>query len=122
MPGPGSSQVGFALGYKRGGLAGACMAFLGFTLPSVLIMLALALLSSQLTETSAFSKHCPWLKATRGCRGRGRDMGNVQKNFCKDKLSVSLCLFTAVALLLLPSIATQMAVLIIAGIVGIKFF
>lgn len=34
LPGPGSSQVGFAIGYHRGGLAGAWAAFLGFTLPS----------------------------------------------------------------------------------------
>ncbi|MFB9214809.1 chromate efflux transporter [Vibrio sinaloensis] len=120
LPGPGSSQVGFALGYKRGGLAGACMAFLGFTLPSVLIMLALALLSSQLTETSAFQNIVHGLKLLAVVVVADATWG-MYKNFCKDKLSVSLCLFTAVALLLLPSIATQMAVLIIAGIVGIKF-
>ncbi|EGA68207.1 chromate resistance protein-related protein [Vibrio sinaloensis DSM 21326] len=120
LPGPGSSQVGFALGYKRGGLAGACMAFLGFTLPSVLIMLALALLSSQLTETSAFQNIVHGLKLLAVVVVADATWG-MYKNFCKDKLSVSLCLFTAVALLLVPSIATQMAVLIIAGIVGIKF-
>ncbi|MGL5665976.1 MAG: chromate transporter, partial [Shewanella sp.] len=30
MPGPGSSQVGFAIGYHRGGLLGAIAAFAGF--------------------------------------------------------------------------------------------
>ncbi|TON80065.1 chorismate-binding protein, partial [Vibrio parahaemolyticus] len=54
LPGPGSSQVGFALGYKRGGLGGACAAFVGFTLPSVIIMLALAMVSSQITDTAVF--------------------------------------------------------------------
>ncbi len=43
LPGPGSSQVAQALGSLRaGGLAGALAAFLAFTWPSALIMLALA--------------------------------------------------------------------------------
>lgn len=38
IPGPASSQVGMALGYRQGKLAGAVAAFLGFTLPSAVIM------------------------------------------------------------------------------------
>jgi len=37
LPGPGSSQVGFALGYRRAGILGALAAFLGFTLPSFVL-------------------------------------------------------------------------------------
>lgn len=43
LPGPASSQVGFAIGRRQAGLAGAIAAFLGFTLPSFLIMGALAI-------------------------------------------------------------------------------
>jgi chromate transporter len=43
LPGPGSSQIGFAIGYSKAGFLGAWMAFWGFTLPSFLIMLWLAL-------------------------------------------------------------------------------
>ncbi|WP_323140294.1 chromate efflux transporter [Massilia phyllosphaerae] len=44
LPGPASSQVGFGLGLLRGqGLAGGCAAWLGFTLPSALILFACAL-------------------------------------------------------------------------------
>lgn len=120
LPGPGSSQVGFALGYKRGGLTGACMAFLGFTLPSVLIMLALAVLSSQLTETSLFQNIVHGLKLLAVVVVADAAWG-MYKNFCKEKLSVTLCLITAVALLVLPSIATQMVVLLIAALVGMKY-
>ena len=43
LPGPASSQVGFALGLLRGGrLLGGLAAWTGFTLPSVLILLAFA--------------------------------------------------------------------------------
>ncbi|KGY12596.1 chorismate-binding protein [Vibrio tubiashii] len=119
LPGPGSSQVGFALGYKRGGLGGACMAFLGFTLPSVIIMLALAVVSSQLTETSAFQNIVHGLKLLAVVVVADATWG-MYKNFCKEKLSVTLCLMTAIALLLLPSIATQMVVLLVAALIGVK--
>ncbi len=42
LPGPTSSQVGLGIGYLRGGYWGAFMAWLGFSLPSVLLMLAAA--------------------------------------------------------------------------------
>ncbi|HEX7111069.1 MAG TPA: chromate efflux transporter [Mizugakiibacter sp.] len=42
LPGPASSQVGIALGLRWGGLRGALAAWLGFTLPSALLMLAAA--------------------------------------------------------------------------------
>jgi len=43
LPGPASSQVGFALGYLRGGISGALLAWAAFTLPSALLLLAFAL-------------------------------------------------------------------------------
>lgn len=42
LPGPASSQVGFALGLHRAGYLGAFAAFVGFTLPSAALMVALA--------------------------------------------------------------------------------
>ena len=42
LPGPASSQVGFALGLMRAGWLGALAAFIGFTLPSALLLLAFA--------------------------------------------------------------------------------
>ncbi|WJM16588.1 chromate efflux transporter [Microbacterium arborescens] len=38
LPGPASSQVGFAIGLRRAGLAGALAAFAAFTLPSAALM------------------------------------------------------------------------------------
>lgn len=44
LPGPASSQVGFALGVRRsGGLAGGIAAWLGFTAPSALVMVLAAI-------------------------------------------------------------------------------
>ena len=42
LPGPASSQVGFAMGLLRAGPLGALAAFVGFTLPSAIAMLAFA--------------------------------------------------------------------------------
>ncbi len=42
LPGPASSQVGFTIGLLRAGLPGAFAAWLAFTLPSAVLMFALA--------------------------------------------------------------------------------
>jgi len=50
LPGPASSQVGFALGVLRGrGILGGAAAWLGFTLPSALLMFACALGAASMT-------------------------------------------------------------------------
>ena len=43
IPGPGSSQLGAAIGYERAGLLGGLAAWLGFTLPSALVLVLIAL-------------------------------------------------------------------------------
>ena len=43
LPGPTSSQLGFAVGILRAGIAGGVTAFVGFTLPSAVIMAGLGL-------------------------------------------------------------------------------
>ena len=43
LPGPSSSQVGLGIGYLRGGIWGALVAWLGFTLPMASILIATAL-------------------------------------------------------------------------------
>lgn len=46
LPGPASSQLGFGIGLLRAGWLGALAAFLAFTLPSALLLLAFASASS----------------------------------------------------------------------------
>jgi len=58
LPGPASSQVGFAIGKRRAGLAGGIAAFLGFTAPSFALMAALALSLAHLDPALAE----PWIK------------------------------------------------------------
>ncbi|EGQ7643324.1 chromate efflux transporter [Vibrio cholerae] len=118
LPGPGSSQVGFAIGYHRGGLAGAWAAFLGFTLPSVLIMLLLAgLLSSHLLDTPLFEQVIHGLKLLAIIVVADACL-TMYRNFCQQRLTAGLCVLTAVAITLAPSLLTQFAVLLLAALVG----
>jgi chromate transporter len=43
LPGPASSQLGFSLGWIRAGFPGALAAFAGFTMPSVILLVGVAL-------------------------------------------------------------------------------
>ncbi|EPT1693423.1 chromate efflux transporter [Vibrio cholerae] len=117
LPGPGSSQVGFAIGYHRGGLAGAWAAFLGFTLPSVLIMLLLAGLSSHLLDTPLFDQVIHGLKLLAIIVVADACL-TMYRNFCQQRLTAGLCVLTAVAITLAPGLITQFAVLLIAAFVG----
>jgi chromate transporter len=49
LPGPASSQVGFALGLMRAGWLGAAAAFIAFTLPSALVLLGFALTAASIS-------------------------------------------------------------------------
>jgi chromate transporter, chromate ion transporter (CHR) family len=49
LPGPASSQLGFSIGLLRAGGWGGLAAFVGFTLPSALLMFAFAVLSARLS-------------------------------------------------------------------------
>ncbi|EGR2590216.1 chromate efflux transporter [Vibrio cholerae] len=117
LPGPGSSQVGFAIGYHLGGLAGAWAAFLGFTLPSVLIMLLLAGLSSHLLDTPLFEQVIHGLKLLAIIVVADACL-TMYRNFCQQRLTAGLCVLTAVAITLAPGLITQFAVLLIAAFVG----
>jgi chromate transporter len=49
LPGPGSSKLGFVIGLLRGGWPGALAAFVGFTLPSALLLFGFAALLPMLS-------------------------------------------------------------------------
>ncbi|MEI5999003.1 chromate efflux transporter [Paraburkholderia bengalensis] len=51
LPGPASSQVGFSIGLLRAGWRGGAAAWLGFTLPSALLMAGCASIAGRLDDT-----------------------------------------------------------------------
>lgn len=121
LPGPGSSQVGFALGYKKGGIAGACAAFLGFTLPSIILMIALAVLSSSLLETSLFIGVIHALKLLAVVVVADAIVG-MYRSFCQTKQTIGLCMMVAVCMLLFGGIGAQVIALLSCAMVGAFWF
>ena len=118
LPGPGSSQVGFAIGLRRGGVTGGFAAFLGFTLPSFILMylLASSAFSHDSNQWFAGVVHGLKLLAVVVVADATLSMFN---SFCKENSAISIAVITAAALLIFPSLWTQMAVLVVAAVAGL---
>ncbi|OEF25864.1 chromate efflux transporter [Vibrio rumoiensis] len=120
LPGPGSSQIGFAIGYQRAGVLGGICAFLGFTLPSILLMVMAASLSSAFLNNDIFEGIIHGLKLLAVVVVADATF-SMYRNFCQTKLTTTLCVMTACFILLLPSVASQLISLTIAAIVGARW-
>lgn len=119
LPGPGSSQVGFAIGYHKGGLIGAILAFLGFTLPSILLMLVLVMSAGQLSGNALFQAMTHGLKLLAVVVLDAVLL--MYKNFCQDNKRIMLCLLSACVLLILPGVIAQISVLVFAAMLGMFY-
>jgi chromate transporter len=118
LPGPGSSQIGFAIGLQKAGIVGGITAFLGFTLPSFILMFWLAV-SVNLKDPAI------WLLAV----SDGLKLLAVVivldavitmfNNFCKSKASVLIMLISVFILVIYQSFFSQMLVLVIAILLGL---
>ena len=117
LPGPGSSQVGFALGLKRAGLAGGIAAFLDFALPSFMILYYLA--TSQIgAESLWFNGVVHSLKLLAVVIVADAVL-TMQRSFCQERRTLSIAVISAASLLLFPSLWTQMAILLVAACYGV---
>ena len=117
LPGPGSSQVGFALGLRRAGLPGGIAAFMGFTLPSFLILYLLAIYGSH-AESGWMVGIIDGLKLLAVIVVADATL-NMQRSFCKESSSLAIAALTAATLLIAPGLWIQMVVLILAASVGL---
>ncbi|BCV42169.1 MULTISPECIES: chromate efflux transporter [Shewanella] len=118
LPGPGSSQVGFAIGYRRGALPGAILAFIGFTLPSFLLMFLLAVSSYQYLSSDLFQGVIAGLKLLAVVVVADAAWG-MFKQFCRSHITQMLALLSTVILLLWPGNLTQLLLLLAGAIVGL---
>ncbi|RJG38603.1 chromate efflux transporter [Motilimonas pumila] len=116
LPGPGSSQVGFAIGMKKAGILGGIAAFLGFTLPSFLILYGLSVASLN-TESHWLVGIIHGLKLLAVVVVADATLGMFQ-NFCQRKSSQLIAVVTAVALLVFPSLWLQLLLLVFAAATG----
>ncbi|KAA9393099.1 chromate efflux transporter [Kocuria coralli] len=119
LPGPASSQVGFAIGLHRAGTRGALAAFLAFTLPSAALMVVFAYGAGLFT----------------GPVGEGMLMGlkivavaiiaqavlGMAKNLAPDKQRASIAAVAAAAALLVPGSLGQIAAIMFGAVAGLLF-
>ncbi|MBR9729180.1 chromate efflux transporter [Shewanella intestini] len=117
MPGPGSSQVGFAIGFHRGGLLGALAAFIGFTLPSFMLLFLFAVTSAKWLDLPVVMGIIHGLKLLAVVIVADATL-TMFKQFCQRKHAQIIALLTATTLILLPSMLTQIGVLLIAALWG----
>lgn len=117
LPGPASSQVGMSIGFERAGVFGALAAFIGFTLPSALIMIFLAMGYSEFSGVPAAMGllHGIKLFAVAVVADALIKMG---KSLCPDRPRITLAVVAAGIMLLVPNVLTQIFVVLGAGIVG----
>ncbi len=120
LPGPASSQVGMALGLGRGGYAGALAAWLGFTLPSAVLLILFALGITHYGDVlPAGALHGLKVVAVAVV---AQAVWGMARHLCSDVPRVSIMVAAACAVLLFSSTWTQVGVIICAGIIGFWLF
>jgi len=116
LPGPGSSQVGYAIGLHRGGFGGGIAAFVGFTLPAFLLLLFIAMYQPS-------SDNPTWQALVHGLKLIAvivitDAILSMSKKFCQTTQTIWIAGITAILLWSLPYMSIQLLVLISAGAYG----
>lgn len=117
LPGPASSQMGFSIGLQRGGIVGGAAAFMGFTLPSFLIMYFLSYGNASHDTNSILYGISHGLKIMAVVIVADATM-SMYTTFCKEKKSSGIAFLTAAILLICPGIWSQGGVLAVAALYG----
>jgi len=115
LPGPASSQVGFAVGWTQRGPAGALVAFAGFTLPSALLMAGFGAL-----VVGADVGDAVWLTALKivAVAVVADAVLGMSRSLASTAPTATLAAAAFAALLLAPSPLMQVAALLVAGVIG----
>lgn len=116
LPGPASSQLVFALGRHRAGLAGALLASAGFILPSAFLMILFA------GGLLRWGQHpgAGWLQGLKiaAVAVVAKAVWMMGRRLCPDLLRVGLALAAALLVLLLATAWSQIAALLAGAVVG----
>lgn len=117
MPGPGSSQVGFAIGFQHAGLKGAIAAFIGFTLPSMVVML-LAVWLQDAFQNNAYVLSVIHLLKLMAIVVVADACWSMAKQFCASKTAQFVALGSIVFLFFWPFGLNSLWLILIAVAVG----
>ncbi len=119
LPGPASSQVGISIGILRGGILGGITSFIGFTLPSVIVLVVFALLYQNFSLADAGFIHS--LKVVAAAVVLHALIGLGQK-LTPDKSRKAIAVVAALVMLLYPSAWIQIVIILAAGLLGLSWF
>ncbi|MBO9668339.1 MAG: chromate efflux transporter [Bdellovibrio sp.] len=119
LPGPASSQVGIAIGLNRAGLMGALAAWLGFTLPSSIVLVLFALGISKFTGSLDTS----WLHALKVAAVAvvAQAIWSMGVKLCPDKERIAIAVMAAILVSTLSSGWMQISVIVLGAVAGILF-
>ncbi len=120
LPGPSSSQVGFTIGLKKGGIFGAIFAFIAFTTPSFLLLYLAATFQNTYEDNSVIYALMGGLKlfAVVIVADATYSMFN---SLCKSTLSKLIFVFATLFLIFNQSFFAQIIVLVVSGLVAFLF-
>ncbi|WP_042880305.1 chromate efflux transporter [Cupriavidus necator] len=117
LPGPASSQTGIALGLARAGYAGALAAWIGFTLPSALVMILFAQAVSHYGMTAVPGVlHGLKLVAVAVV---AQAVWGMARSLCTGPVRIVIMIVAAGIVLALSGPWTQFAVMAAAAIAGV---
>ncbi|WP_242495674.1 chromate efflux transporter [Salinicola tamaricis] len=117
LPGPASSQVGFAIGLRRGGLRGALVAWCAFTLPSAVALVLFAAGASALGgETGQALIHGLKLVAVAVV---AHAVWGMARKLCPDLTRATIALIAGCLALLLGGAAGQLGAILVGAGVGL---
>ncbi|KMY48822.1 chromate transporter [Peribacillus loiseleuriae] len=115
LPGPASSQVGIGIGVMRAGVLGGILAFIGFTLPSALVMILFSILLEGFQLGNSGWVH--GLKIVAVAIVAQAILGMAQ-NLTPDIKRKAIALFALVGTLMWQSVFSQIVVILLSGLVG----
>ncbi len=116
LPGPASSQAGFGIGYLQRGLIGGLAAWLGFTLPSALLMIGFAHGVASLGDLAGAG----WLHGLKAAAVAvvAHAVWAMWRSLCPDFFRSVLAGLSAGLLLILPFAWSQIAVIAFGSLAG----
>ena len=119
LPGPASSQVGIGVGLARGGLLGAFVAWIGFTMPSALALIAFGY-SVVANHDVVNSGVLHGLKVV-AVAVVAQAVWTMARNLCPDAKRATLAVLAACAVLAASTPLAQISVIVIGGLAGLLF-
>ena len=118
LPGPASSQTGFALGLLRAGYAGALAAWAGFTLPSAALLVAFAYGAGRIAGSAVGAGLLHGLKLV-AVAVVAQAVWGMARTLCPDRPRAAIGTLAAVLLLLHPGPAAQVGAILAGGVAGL---